>query len=279
MPRSFTEQQEALFQAYGEGRYRDALDLARQVQSAHPSRAARADYWTACLLCKLGRPDEALHALQASLDQGRWANPLRLRTDDDFDPLRGNPELTRIIEECERRRDLQQRDVRPELRVLAPAFPAPPVPAGARITLEGPHEYAWAMAAKESWPTIMELRRAYAFDPERLVLGGASQGARLAVAMAVRGAPMRSRGFIALVGAPPVDRLLTTPIPVAAAADVRGVFITGEVDFARADVERAHAVLREAGMAVRLEVVPGLGHAYPTDFGERLTAALDFVLA
>jgi hypothetical protein len=60
---------------------------------------------------------------------------------------------------------------------------------------------------------------------------------------------------------------------------VSGIFITGERDPARAGVEAAHRLLASAGLEVRLEVVPGLGHEYPVDTAPLLEAAMRFVLA
>jgi acetyl esterase/lipase len=59
----------------------------------------------------------------------------------------------------------------------------------------------------------------------------------------------------------------------------RGFFITGERDPARAGVEAAYRLLARAGLEVRLEVVSGLGHAYPEDMAPLLEDAMRFVLA
>jgi pimeloyl-ACP methyl ester carboxylesterase len=88
------------------------------------------------------------------------------------------------------------------------------------------------------------------FDRQRLVLGGASQGARFAVRLALAGA-LPARGFIAIVGAPPPEKL-EPHLDTARKAGVRGFFITGERDPARAGVEAAHRLLASAGLEVRL---------------------------
>lgn len=307
----FMATQEAMFAAYAEGRYREAMELALAVRRRHPSRAARADYWVACLQCRLGDPDEALATLEAGLAAGRWPNPDRLRRDPDLEPIRDLPEMVRILEVSERRRQQQQAGARPELRVLAPPTRSlaarPPllmalhtrggdadeslhhwraaVDAGALLAapqatrVEGPHEFAWGESSEDEIRAhLTALERDRAFDRARLVLAGASQGARLAVSLALRGAPVESRGFIALVGAPEIDGPLRAAASDAAKRGLRGIFVTGDADVARPGVERAHAALVAAGMAVRLEVVPGLGHAFPADFDARLRAALAFVL-
>lgn len=46
----------------------------------------------------------------------------------------------------------------------------------------------------------------------------------------------------------------------------------------REPAERLDGMFREAGVASHLEVVPGLGHAFPEDFADRLPEALSFVL-
>lgn len=312
MADDFMTAQEALFAAYGAGDYARALGLALETRQRHPTRAARAEYWIACLQCKLGRPDEALSTLEASLEAGRWPNPDRLRSDPDLEPIREHPRLLRVLDLCEHRRHAQQATARPELRVRSPAASSlaahPPLlvalhmrggdaeetlyhwrtaidegailaaPQGSHV--EGPYEFAWGPDSEaEIGAHVAALQRERTFDRERVVLAGASQGARLAVSLALRGSPLESRGFIAVVGAPELDATLLAAAARAARRGLRGVFLTGTSDFGRGTVERAHADVTAAGVDARIEVVPGLGHAFPVDFGERLRSALAFVLA
>ncbi len=315
MPRSFNQAREDLFRAYTGARYDEALAIAREVRGAHPNRVALADFWIACMQCRLGRPEDALQTLRACLDEGLWLNPDRLRKDPDLAPIRDHPELPAVITESERRRERQQRKVVPELRVRAPDDgghrDGPPtllmalhmhggdadetlehwrsacrsgvlVAAAQGTVLAGPHEYAWGENAQtEIAAHVDSLRREYPFDPERVVLAGASQGAGVAVGLALRQRPVPSRGFISVAGVPPADVSgadLAARADAAASVGVRGVFITGEEDFARERIVDTHTTLRDDGLAVRLELIPGLGHDYPGDFAQRLEAALEYVL-
>lgn len=313
--RSFNEAREALFRAYTGARYDEALAIAREVRGAHPSRVAVADFWIACMQCRLGRPEDALQTLRTCLDEGLWLDPARLRKDPDLAPIRERPELRAVIAESERRRERQQRQVVPELRVRAPEQGGrrgepPPllmalhmhggdadqtlehwrsacrsgvlVAAAQGTVLVGPQQYAWGEDAQtEIAAHVDSLTREHLFDPERVVLAGASQGAGVAVGLALRQRPVASRGFISVAGVPPDDLAgadLAARADAAASVGVRGVFITGEDDFARERIVETYTALRDHGLAVRLERIPGLGHAYPEDFEARLEAALEYLL-
>lgn len=62
----------------------------------------------------------ALATLQATLESRGWVGPTRLNAEPDPALLRDRPEFARIVAECERRRELEQNGVRPQLRVAAP---------------------------------------------------------------------------------------------------------------------------------------------------------------
>lgn len=306
MVRPFADLQAEMFSAANATRYEEALRLAREARRDHPGRAARADYWIACLQCLLERPDEALATLEATLAAGAWVSPERLRSDSDLAPIRDRPAFARIVAECERRRDLERPGVRPLLRVAAPEArsAAPPLLLGLHMAGSDAHEilthwregagpgtllaaaqgtvltapgaFSWGETAEADIAAHLdELTLDHAFDPHRLVLAGASQGAAVAVSLAASGRPRPSRGFVAVVGAPEPGGMGRLREDI---ADLRGVFITGEADFARDRVARAHHALRDRGADVRLEVVPGLAHSYPADFDARLRAALAFIL-
>jgi hypothetical protein len=80
-----------------------------------------------------------------------------------------------------------------------------------------------------------------------------------------------------VAGLADLDLLEETARP-AARRGVRGWLITGDRDAAQQAVELLHAQLLDAGLECRIDVIPGLGHTFPDDFGERLKAALPFLL-
>jgi predicted esterase len=308
MPTRLHDLQRQLFELYRQERYGEALELVTASLGKSSDGTSRMAFWSACLQCKLERPEHALATLIHHFELGEWFNPDRLARDEDLAPLRDNPEFERLIEACQERRQTEQADLQPLLLMEAAATVEewtplvlalhmmgadavesrshwlPVTKIGAALAaprgteLLGPGEFGWGEGAeavlRRQLVTVAERQP---FDPDRLVLGGASQGARLAVLLALRGA-LSARGFIAVVGAPPPEKL-EPHLDTARKAGVRGFFITGERDPARAGVEAAYRLLASAGLEVRLEVVPGLGHEYPVDMAPLLENAMRFVLA
>jgi predicted esterase len=309
MSTGFQDLQQQLFELYRLKRYEKALALLATGLARFPDRSSRIGFWIACLECRLDRPQQALDTLTAILEQGEWFSPRRLTGDQDLGPLRGMPEFARLVAACEERRRVEQERILPELRLEPPAPVAeakpplvmalhmmggdanesiyhwrPVTTMGAALAaprgseLLGPGEFGWSEDSEaELRQHLLSVAARQPFDGDRLVLGGASQGARYAVRLALRGT-LAARGFVAIVAAPPVEEI-EAHLETARRAGVRGVFITGELDGARAGVEAAHRLLEEGGLAVRLEVLPGLGHEYPADLPRLLEEALDFVLA
>ena len=145
--------------------------------------------------------------------------------------------------------------------------------------VEGPDGFCWddaALAEQEVQNALVQLQAQQTFDPQKIVLAGASQGAALAARLTIQGV-LPSRGFIAVVGAGALEPLLPYLEP-AIQRGVKGVFITGEHDYMKAHIEMVHKELASRGPNVGFEVVPGLGHDYPNDMPQRLGQALEFIL-
>lgn len=106
--------------------------------------------------------------------------------------------------------------------------------------------------------------------------GGFSAGARPAMRWALAGSPGSPVGFVAV--APAVFPKDLEPALVRAGVDrgVPGVILLGEKDDDVGEGARAtYESLRQAGLACRLDLLPGLGHTYPDDFDIRLRTALE----
>ncbi len=139
-------------------------------------------------------------------------------------------------------------------------------------------DFAWPEPGVEDElrAAVGGLQESHDVDAERLLLGGFSQGARLAVDMALRGEPFAVRGVVTVAaGVRP-----GTEVPAWRRDEAPPLlwFLTGERDVSREAIEELHMTLRDRGFGSRLEVVPDLGHEFPADFGDRLAEALGWVL-
>ena len=110
-----------------------------------------------------------------------------------------------------------------------------------------------------------------------LVIGGFSQGAALALFLAADGRLPGLMGCIAVAPSAAWTRELIGP-DLPSLARLRYLELTGTLDPHRVDCRRLAEQLQAAGAGVRLEVIDGLCHDYPTDFAQRLPAAVHWVL-
>jgi predicted esterase len=299
-----------VFALYGEGRLAEALDVVDEESEALPGWRSRTSYWRACLLGALGRPDESLATLRSGVDAGLWWRPDWLTTDHDLEPLWDLPDFAEIVSGSERRQAAANagRPERPEVHVFRPAGEprgllvalhmygvtadesAPywrsatddgllvAVPESTWIQADGRPCWDEDEAARRDVALAVEEARAAAPGVDDLILAGASQGGMRAIEMTLRGEPGNARAVIGVVAGLADLDLLEETARSAARRGVRGWLLTGDRDAAQQAVELLHAQLRDAGLDCRIDVIPGLGHTFPRDFGERLKATLPFLL-
>ncbi len=313
----FENLQVNLLQLHRNERFAEALELLRSLRASltrgneRGPVATRLNYWEACLLARLGEAREALQVLELGREFGQWWSPARLLNDPDLEHVRALPGFQRVLDACERLRARAQQVARGLHEVVVPevrgASLHPTVLAlhtrGSSLTrtlphwravtddgvvlavlqsaqVLGPEEYCWddATASEDQVAeAIREISSEYPLDTDGFIVGGAEQGARLAVGLAMRSTVLPLRGFIAIGGAPDPDAYAPF-CEEAAGRGVRGVFIVGENDPIRSRVEEVHALLSEHALALHLEVVPGADAGYPAAIGGRLRAAVRFVL-
>jgi predicted esterase len=135
------------------------------------------------------------------------------------------------------------------------------------------------LAAHEVADARDRLARELELESESAIFAGFSQGGRRVVEWALMGAQPDVRRFIGVasgvdqISFEDVDRQLGSAVR----RGIRGAFVVGEEDWVLESVKPFHEALRAAGIASRLEVVPGVGHDYPPDFRSRLPALLAWV--
>jgi predicted esterase len=309
---TFEDLRRALFRSHGEGRYEEALAAAREAWRRFPEHEARTAYWVACLLCREGKPQEALRVLRDARSRGHWWGEGLLTKDPDLEPLWGRTEFLRLVEECRGAHRAAQAAAKPRVLVLRPDVLLPASPHPLLLSLHGrggsAEEYApyfqsatacgWIISLAQgtqlegeemyTWdePAQAERDVAWAYgdvvqsqpvDRGRTVLAGVSQGGALAIDLALKGAPIPACGFIAVVPSPGGTEAALAHAPHAARRGVRGWILTGDKDPRVGKVHSLHELLVQAGLTCRLEVVPGLGHEIPEGFPARLARALEFV--
>jgi dienelactone hydrolase len=296
--RSYRELNEQVFRLYAHGRQEDALRLIETADDALVPWRAELAYLCACLHGSLGRPGRALGALEAAAADGAWWDPAVLEDDDDLAGARDLPAFGPLLEVVsERWRAAHAHLDRGGDRLATPDGPA----RGVLVALHGAEEdaddamAAWGVAGESgyavlavrssqrtspnyrTWPdgerAAQEVAQAHAGLPDDLrmlpvVAAGFSAGGRIALRWALTDEPFAAAGVIAVAPAITVDGL---PASISDRLTPARLLVGGDDDLGD-DVMAVWGRLKSVGFT--LDVVPGLGHAFPADFPSRLTAWL-----
>jgi predicted esterase len=307
------------FQLYEDGRYAEALEVATREGTYFPQRSNFLRYFRASMATRLNNADLALKLLGEMLADGYWLSE-RTWDEEDFNTIRDLPEFARLRETSKKHLKAAQAEAKPELLTILPAGYTDADMLPLLIGLHGNfssvrwHKDHWRAASNSGWLVglpqssqvfgldsegavsyvwddylktrreILEhytaLSRAYTVDQERVVLGGFSRGAEIAIQLAVTG-ETSVRGFIAVCPGGPYTTETELWEPIIAEGkgrDLRGYVILGRQDQFAPGTEKLVELLHGVGIACELEAHPGMGHDYPADFNERLNEILAFVL-
>jgi len=306
-PEDFTGVTQEMFRLYREGQYAQALEFVESRAIAFPEQLARTTFWRVCLLSLCGRKEAALNALEQGLDAGLWWHETQFR-DSDLDPIRDLPAFKRLAARSQERWDEILPQVKPERTVLLPADTGPyPL----LISLHGyggnkdSNLEDWSIACRKGWMVMStqsrwplypganfwkaaesgiedillhlgEVQRNYRIDPERIVIGGFSQGSGMAI-LAALSPKVPACGFIG-VGTWWGDLDAIDSAAKKAKAS-RGYFIEGLKDHTLERTREIQAVLKENQIAFEEEIHPDIGHEFPSDFEKSLERALGFLLS
>ncbi len=301
-----------LFKLFEEKEYQQVLDLIEQEQANFPTHTLYFVYWRICMTNLLGKREEALRLFREAVEQGYWFTPDWMAEDEDLVSLHPLPEFQSLLATCRQRLLQAQAEVRPELRVLPPDPPVAPAPllialhgnmSNSNDTAEewraitgrgwllalpqssqlaGQTAFVWndrARSISEICAHFATVNEQYSVDAGRVVLGGFSKGGGLAIWMALHQL-IPAAGFVVLgpfLSSEELEalaELLATHKP----AGIRGSIIIGEDDESCLKGSRQVAELMHAhDLPCTLEIIPGLGHEYPSDFSEHVTRGLAFV--
>lgn len=310
---TFTELYDAVLDHARRGAYPAAYALLRSDGPRFPEEASAVLYLRSCMAERAGDREGALASLGEALDLGHWYGERLLRESPSWQPLQGDPAFERLAARSLAMMAASAVELAP--LVAAPAGAPPPAGwpllltlhgngASARLSLEGwrPAAGGWLQAALRSSQALSSeqfvwddqgraradvlaqldaLRAAHPIDAAQVVLGGFSRGAETALQLALTGAVV-ARGVVLLGPGGPMAEDPERWLPLIEGAAGRGLRAavvvgdddeTGLVDAAL----RLAPMLDDGGVPCHLEVVQGLGHAYPDDGGAALRRGLDFV--
>jgi predicted esterase len=310
----FYKEQGRILELYRKGKYPDALESAHQALERFPEMYARITYWIVCLYCLTGEYDSAIHLMREALSRNVWWSEERLLQDPDLRPLHEREEFKTILDQCKRFKAESQVSAKPSLTVLTPPsysfqrqYPLLAVlgfnasddsrswksALSSEILvslLQSSQPYSsdmcgWNDIERSERDVTLALARAkdsYSLDGTRTILAGFSQGAALAIYIALK-KTVPCRGFIGVAPsvtiAPSHAEEYASFIRQSNGRGLKGWLLSGEKDCFFPKVKPLHGRLVQGGLDCRLVVEPGLGHEFPPDFGTKLASAIRFVLS
>jgi predicted esterase len=315
-PEDFYILEKRMFELYNLGKYREALALSETAAARFPGKDNRTTYWRACLSSRVGELDEALQLLKEATRRGLWWSEEALKLEADLDPVRNRPEFRAFLAECKRLKRAAGTITKLELIVLTPnnyslgkVLPllialhprgedfedftrlwSQALSKGVLVALPrssqpfGSHSRCWddlARSETEAVDAYSQLSGRYKIDQKKIILSGFSQGATLAIYLALKRS-LPARGFVAIAPASTIIpshsdefesfvRAAKNPAP-------RGWILVGDKDRFFGRINLLHSSMKQNGLESEYVVEKGLGHDYPDDFAVKLGRALDFVL-
>lgn len=302
---SYQELQTEVFRRRGAGDRVGALELISAQAAAFPDQVAYSFLARVQLCGELGRIDDAVRLFAEALAAG-CRYPLPVLRSGLLASLHEVMEFERLEHIAAMRYDAELAASRPKLVVRRPAGP----PRGTLLVLHGNNSRAdrtvpyWEHALELGWTLALAQSAEISWTPgmfvwndahrarEQLVryveeLGGAASGA--AASPVVLGGysmgALRALELAASVPGPVRGAIAIGPyLPREAADDLAGILrvptaiIVGEHDQeGRHGAEAIARGLRDRGVPVALDVVPGIGHAYPPNMPDRLDGAVRLV--
>ncbi|TCC27707.1 serine aminopeptidase domain-containing protein [Kribbella speibonae] len=274
---------------YNDHHYRAAADLLAAESGGLEAWAAELAHVRACVLGADGDADGAMQVLLDASTAGAWWAPEILVDDDDLEALQDRPAFHELIKVSEAR---VADDPVPPLVTLPDGQPVGVVVAlhgagqragHARRDWSGVLELGYALVCVQSsrrmspmyrtWPdpehALADIARALAQLPAEvehlpLIAAGFSAGGRVAIDWALRGRPAAVAGVLAVAPA-----LRELPDATAEKLSPATIWI-GTGDDLLEVVDGAADQLT----GFTIERLPGLGHAFPSDFADRLSAVL-----
>ena len=295
---------------YQSGEYSAALERLDQSAQAYPDQAPLISYIRLCLLALTAQAPQALAALQHALDQGYWYPPATLHGDPDLASLQGQAEFERLVAVCAVRFAQAAKSAHPERIVLTPP-PGTPAPYPFLLAFHGRNADAassqpyWESLAERGWLVALlqssqlvgvgtyawddrqrsvdearqhfnELSNSYPVHWQRLVLAGFSQGAGVAIWLALHQL-LPAAGFIAVAPYLRGVEELIPPTEALPASRLRAYLLTGDLDQHQEMFAQIEALLRARQIIYQREQRPDLEHDYPADFDQSLDQALQFI--
>jgi len=313
MGKSFSDYKNSLFQLYYEGKYSEALEIAKEANANFKDKISTTSYWLACLYSLLNNKEKAIEILKNSLDSGMFWSPKVLQAESDFDHIRDSYEFKDIRERCSLIFYEMQKSTKPGRLIFYPdnfnakeKYPLlvalhwkggnaqefceywkPVLKRGYILLvpqssqLYSSDEYCWDDFEKgksEVTKHISDVKETHNIIEDNIIIAGASQGAALCLINFVfSDTPFNFRKFIAVI--PPIAnvKFYASFIESGANRGAKGVIIAGEKDHYFQNTKALYKEMEKANLHCKFVSIPDVSHNFPDNFETYLSEAIDYL--
>ncbi|WP_026477172.1 TPR end-of-group domain-containing protein [Alkaliphilus transvaalensis] len=305
-----------IFDCYGRCRYEKALDFAKLAAEAFPEKMPQTSYWLACLYSRLENTDQAMTVLNEAIDKKIWWSPKRLMSDEDLLPLQKLEAFQYILQV---NHDMEKKAMESAKAGVVIYTPTKYKETGIYPLLLSLHwqngnaneysqywrnakvledfilafpqssqisavdEYHWndeVLAEKEIKETYQNILKDFKINRDKMLITGTSQGAKLAIKLALKNQDQCYKGFIAvipIISEAEIEELIPQ-IYSAAMKGIRGCIIASIQDIHYSNTIKLYETFIKAKFPCKLIKINTIGHQLPEDLSKKLKRALSYVL-
>ena len=303
----FVERQKELFSSFEKGDMNEALALIQQIKIEFPERLEKIRFWEACAFSTLGKEQAAVATLQEGLKEGLWWNPYILTADPDLRNLQTHDDFKKIVEQCEEIFNTQKENAtcelfvygnrQSEIGILCMHARGTNVKDSAPYWLHEKDEQSYLFGFPQSSQVFGY--QAYCWDDQEIalkeveqahkefhkvshirsqIIGGASQGGKLAIELSLSKALPGIKGFIAVMPAIKNVAAIEALLKENNHSGLKGYIIIGDQDPFYQNTLDLMDILKANKIDCQLIVKEGLGHFFPEDFSNMLSEAVAYIV-
>lgn len=304
--RAYKEFEQELTQLSVKGLTEQAIDLLEKSLNKFPEKSASMNLDLAFLYLSTGNMGKSLEILNKALEKGIWYPKLY------FSGYEKNEQFKKLFLEWDKIYKAEAKNSKPYWRVYTPedydgsrAYPLFVAIHGwgedvdmfedywrsDAISREyilvlpqssqkvGYFNYCWDdrdKAQKELEEMYKQVVDNYNVDISNIIAGGFSQGATLAIDLALNCGYMKLKGFVSLNPNKP-EHFDSLSIEAAKAKGIKGYIITGDQDPGYQQQKDMMEAFKSIGFNCEIDVIEGWGHWFPDALGERIDKAIGYI--
>jgi len=310
----FQEVQREVLNCYFRQNFNEGLRIALEARHLYPESISKTVFWIACFSALLGDRETALEALEEGIQHGAWWPRNLLLNEPDIKELRTHPRLLNIANLGDERLNKEKTNCQPKLLVRTPKSynENKKLPLlfvlhwrGGNNTefevywnkvleqneillcllqssqISGDNQFCWDDEKKgllELYQSFVSLKERVNINLSKIILAGASQGARLSLT-ALLSDLIPASGFIyAFPSIKDSHAFINNFETIKSLQSLRGSIIAGQQDNFYQENKLLYEILLHRGVKGHFFSYPELGHVFPDDFDRILNKSVDYIL-